>query len=158
MIQLAPTGRRVLGLNGRVAWWKPYLETLSGRLHEIRRCSSEEYLFHCSNTADPVEKRQSIVLRCLLSWQEGELRGWKRQRKAERVSREVKANHGHMERGRKGMWRKISELSKQIDWHRGYHGCLVLSGHRFCPQSFPPWPRKWVVPRFCCGVALWALE
>lgn len=44
-----------------------------------------------------------------MSWQEGELRGWKRQRKAERVSREVKANHGHMERGRKGMWRKGSK-------------------------------------------------
>ena len=33
--------------------------------------SLEEDLLHCSSMADPDEKRQSMVLRCLLLWWEG---------------------------------------------------------------------------------------
>jgi hypothetical protein len=44
-------------------------------LWEVRCGSLEEDLLHCSSMVDPDEKRQSMVLRFLLSWQEGELRG-----------------------------------------------------------------------------------
>jgi hypothetical protein len=51
------------------------LETQGGLLLEIRCSSLEEDLFHCSSLVDPDEKRQSMVLRYLLLWREGELRG-----------------------------------------------------------------------------------
>jgi hypothetical protein len=63
-LQLVLLGRKVslacsvVGL----AWWQPCL-----RAH-VRCGSLEEDLLHCFSTADPDEKRQSKVLRHLLSW------------------------------------------------------------------------------------------
>ena len=52
-----------------MVWWKLCLEVMRGLLLEIRHCSLEEDLLHWANMGDPDEKRQSMVLRHLLSWQ-----------------------------------------------------------------------------------------
>ena len=54
-----------------MVWWKLCLEMQGGLLQEIRSSSLEEDLLYCSSLADPDEKRQSMVLRCLLLWWEG---------------------------------------------------------------------------------------
>ena len=42
------------------------LAALAERTERPPACSLEGDLLHCSSTADPPEKRQSMVLRCLL--------------------------------------------------------------------------------------------
>jgi hypothetical protein len=58
---------------GRLSWW-PWLRVQGSFMWKITHSSLEEDLLHCSSKADADEKRQSMVLRHLLSWQEGELR------------------------------------------------------------------------------------
>ena len=54
---------------GKSPWSRPWLEHRKAFLWEIRHGSLEEDLLHCSSMADPNEKRQSMVLRHLLSRQ-----------------------------------------------------------------------------------------
>ena len=95
--------------------------------------SLEEDLLHCSSMVDPDEKKQSMVLRHLLSWQrvvmsetlphflrvglrlgkgsqEGS-RGRERQREGE--NRKVEVSHGHVESGGRGMWRRGGARGKE---------------------------------------------
>ena len=53
------------------------------------------------------EKRQSMVLRHLLSWGRG------RESLGERESREIEAGHGHVERRGKGMWKDGEKEGKR---------------------------------------------
>ena len=93
-------------------------------------------------TAGPDENRQSMVLRHLLSWQRVVMsfktvphflwahlmlntfgpekclgteakRVVEAEKGRERERREVEADHGHVERGKKGMWRKREQEGKR---------------------------------------------
>jgi hypothetical protein len=57
-----------LGLTGRrAAWWRPWLGALRGLLREISYRLFRRRPIPLLPTADPDEKRQSMVLRHLLS-------------------------------------------------------------------------------------------
>ena len=101
-LQLVPTWKSVLGL---IIGLIGLVVTMAGNAGSWRLdacCSLEEDLLHCSSTAGPGEKRQSMVLRLLL------YKGREREK-----SREVEAVHGHLERRGKGMRREREQEGKR---------------------------------------------
>ena len=76
---------------GKSPWSSLWLEQRKAFWLEVRCCSLEESLSHCSSTACLDEQRQSIVLE-LYCRKTGE----------KRENRKREASHGHVERTGKG--------------------------------------------------------